>query len=565
MLQELSIQNFAIIDDLSIQFSDGLTILSGETGAGKSIIINAFNLLLGSRANAKLIRTGAEKAELEALFDIPPQSRTAEIMAEAGYDASDGLLIQRRIMANERHRIYINGRMATMQVLGRLTENLASISGQHAHQGLLKEDQHLLFLDQFSNLMPLRRSVFEAYHTILPLIKEHERLQTAKNQQNDQLDLLNFQKQEIEAAQIESDEDERLENERNRLKNAETLYQTAHASNEILYDNDGAVIERLDQVKKALAKAAEIDSELGVNVQGIEDALFQIQDVVERLRNYCDHIDFDSERLEVIDARLVFLNQLKRKYGGSLTDVLQRAADIDRQLQTIGNVDDQIKASKIRLEKAYRHLAGLATQLSEKREAAAGKFCQIVEGELKSLKMSQTLFEIQFHRTNAEQHTNPFLKLDGHAILETGLDRIAFMIAPNLGEAIKPLTSIASGGELSRVVLSLKAIMARSDAVETVVFDEVDAGIGGGVAEVVGKKIKDLAAHHQVICITHLPQIAKFGDHHFKIEKTVEKGRTRTQILPLSQEERVFEIARMLGGVNITPTTMEHARELLES
>ncbi len=565
MLQELSIRNFAIIDDLSIQFSDGLTIISGETGAGKSIIINAFNLLLGSRANAKLIRTGAQKAELEALFDIPLQSRTAEIMAEAGYEASDGLLIQRRIMNNERHRVYINGRLATMQVLGRLTENLASISGQHAHQGLLKEDQHLLFLDQYCELMPLRRSVFEAYHAILPLIKEYNHLLAAKNQQNDQLDLLNFQKQEIEAAQIEPDEDERLEKERNRLKNAETLYQAAHDSNEILYDSDGAVVERLDQVKKALEKAAEIDSELEINVQGIVDTVFQIQDVVERLRNYCDHIEFDSERLEAIDARLALLNQLKRKYGGSLAQVLIKAKDIDRQLQAIENVDDQIKSSKARLEKAYQHLSGLAMQLSEKREAAAGRFCRIVEAELKSLKMSQTQFEIRFHRADADQHTSPYLKVDGNVILETGLDRIAFMIAPNPGEAIKPLASIASGGELSRVVLSLKAIMAKSDSVETVVFDEVDAGIGGGVAEVVGEKIKELAAHHQVVCITHLPQIAKFGEHHFKIEKIVEKGRTHTQIIPLNQKERVLEIARMLGGVNITPKTMDHARELLES
>jgi DNA repair protein RecN (Recombination protein N) len=565
MLQELSIQNFAIIDDLSIQFSKGLSILSGETGAGKSIIINAFNLLLGSRANAKMIRTGSPKAELEALFEIPSHGRTAKLMTATGYDVSEGLLIQRKIMSSERHRIYINGRLATMQVLCGLTENLASISGQHAHQGLLKEDRHLLILDQFSNLMALRRSVYKAYHAILPLIQDADRLLKAKQHQKDQHELLEFQKREIQNAQIEPNEDECLEKERIRLKNAEILYQAAHCSKEILYDKDGAVLEQLDLAQSSLEKAAIIDTDLEAPCRSISETVYQIQDIAEDLRTYCDRIEFDPQRLEEIESRLALLTQLKRKYGGSLVKVQQKAEKIEQELLIIEDVDSQIKSLQIKIETAQKKMIALALELSEKRQKAAKKFCQSVEQELHNLKMSQTQFDVFFRRTKATSETNLYLSVNDNVINETGLDQISFMIAPNPGEALKPLISIVSGGELSRIVLALKAILAKSDTVETVVFDEVDAGIGGGVAEVVGKKLKSLAQHHQIVCITHLPQIAKFGDHHFKIEKKVTDGRTKTQITPLNDQERITEIARMLGGVNITATTLEHARELLES
>jgi DNA repair protein RecN (Recombination protein N) len=565
MLQELSIRNFAIIDDLSIQFSDGLTILSGETGAGKSIIINAFNLLLGSRASAKLIRTGEKKAELEALFRIPDQSRTAKLMGTAGYDVSEGLLIQRKILKSDRHRVYINGQLATMQLLCGFTENLASISGQHAHQGLLKEDQHLLILDQFSSLLSLRQAVSRVYQTVLSLIQELAQLEKAKQYQNNQRDLLTFQKKEIQAAQIQPDEDEHLEKERRCLQNAETLYQAAYNSKEILYDGDGAVIEQLDLVKKTLEKAATIDENLSSYLDGISETIYQMQDLSEGLRSYGDGIEFDSDRLEEIDTRLALLTQLKRKYGGSLSAVLQKAAEIDRQLLIVEDLDEKIDSLQTRLQSDQKKMIDLAEELSEKRQKAAKKLCQKVEQELKNLKMSQTQFDISFQRTQATSDTNSYLNFNGHLISETGLDQISFMIAPNPGEAIKSLAAIASGGELSRVVLALKAILAKSESVETVVFDEVDAGIGGSVAEVVGKKLKSLAQHHQIVCITHLPQIAKFGDHHFKIEKIVSDGRTKTQITPLTDKERIIEIARMLGGVKITQATLEHARELMAS
>lgn len=565
MLRELSIKNFAIIDDLHICFSDGLTILSGETGAGKSIILNAVNLLLGSRATAQLIRTDAESAELEATFQIAFKSRVSEIMVQHGYNSSEELLIRRIISRNGRHRIYINGRLATIQLLNSITENLASISGQHEHQGLLKEEQQLLILDQFGGLVPLRKQVSKLFHEILPLITELKKLNAIKDRQSEHIELLEFQKKEIIQTSITPGEDSALEKERMRLKNGETLYQAAHDSIEALYNTQGAVVERLVEVRRNLDRVCQIDSELSSAAKGIADTTFQIEDIIEELRNYLKNIQIDETRLEDVEARLDILQKLKRKYGGSLDAVIAHLESIEHELSEVENISDKINATEAKLSELHSQLAKLALKLSEKRDHTAINLAKKLEMELTTLKMSQTQFQVFLRTISAGDKADPYLTIDGKAIDETGIDCASFLIAPNVGENLKPLAGIASGGELSRVVLALKAILAETESVETVVFDEVDAGIGGGVAEVVGKKLSFLARHHQVICITHLPQIAKFGDHHFKISKHVEQGRTITNIDPLGDEERIKEIARMLGGVEITRATIDHAREMLDA
>ena len=564
MLRELSIKNFAIIDDLHICFSDGLTILSGETGAGKSIILNAVNLLLGSRATAQLIRTDAESAELEATFQIAFKSRVSEIMVQHGYNSSEELLIRRIISRNGRHRIYINGRLATIQLLNSITENLASISGQHEHQGLLKEEQQLLILDQFGGLVPLRKQVSKLFHEILPLITELNKLNAIKDRQSEHIELLEFQKKEIIQTSITPGEDSALEKERMRLKNGETLYQAAHDSIEALYNTQGAVVERLVEVRRNLDRVCQIDSELSSAAKGIADTTFQIEDIIEELRNYLKNIQIDETRLEDVEARLDILQKLKRKYGGSLDAVIAHLESIEHELSEVENISDKINATEAKLSELHSQLAKLALKLSKKRDHTAINLAKKLEMELTTLKMSQTQFQVFLRTISAGDKADPYLTIDGKAIDETGIDCASFLIAPNVGENLKPLAGIASGGELSRVVLALKAILAETESVETVVFDEVDAGIGGGVAEVVGKKLSFLARHHQVICITHLPQIAKFGDHHFKISKHVEQGRTITNIDPLGDEERIKEIARMLGGVEITRATIDHAREMLD-
>lgn len=565
MLQELTIRNFAIIDDLNITFSDDLTVLSGETGAGKSIILNAVNLLLGSRANATLIRTGAEAAELEALFQITPKSDVANIMEQLGYDASEGLLVRRLISRSDNNRIYVNGRLSTMHILNSITENLASISGQHAHQGLLKEDQHLLILDQFGGLVSQRGEVSKCYHKIIPLIEKLNDLISTKEKQAERIELLDFQKKEITEASISLEEDTNLEKERTILKNSETLYQIVNGSIGELYSTQGSIVERLIEIKKNLEKGGRIDPLLTEKAESVAGVTFNLEDMVENLRTYLKTIQVDEKRLEVVEDRIDTLQRLKRKYGGSIDAVLKHLDSISQELSGIENISGTIADTEKELSLLHNKFVQLAETLSSKREETAKILAKKVVTELDSLEMSKTRFQISLKNTPADDQTDRYLTKNGNLLTETGLDRATFLIAPNVGEALKPLANIASGGELSRVVLAMKAILAETDSVETVVFDEVDAGIGGSVAEVVGKKLSSLANHHQVICITHLPQIAKFANQHFRISKSVSDGRTITSINPLNEKDRLKEIARMLGGVEITQATLDHAREMLET
>ena len=564
MLRDLSIKNFAIIDDLQIQFDAGLTIMSGETGAGKSIIINAVKLLLGTRATAKLIRTGAESAELEALFDIGATSPVAATMAAHGYGAEDGLLIRRIISSNDRHRVFINGSMATMQVLQAITDNLASISSQHAHQSLLKEDFHLDVLDEYGDLMGLRETVGGIYREILPLLEQRETLQALRDRQNEQRELLQFQQAEIEAARLVPGEDDQLAVERRRLRNSQTLIQTVHQCVELLYGAQDAVTDHLGTIHHELETAAAIDSALQSPVERVAELRYQVEDVTEELQRYLRKVESDDHRLEEVETRLDTLTRLKRKYGETLADVIAKFEAIQTALSDLENLSAKIDALDKRLEACRERLKEAVKKLHDQRQRAADGLSSEMARQLEALHMSGTQFAIAFATVPADNRTSSYLTVEGCKVDERGMDHAVFQIAPNVGEQLKPLAAIASGGELSRVVLALKAILAVSGSLETLIFDEVDAGIGGGVAEVVGQKLKELAAHHQVICITHLPQIAKFGNEHFKISKAVHQGRTRATIAPLNADERIEEMARMLGGLEITHKTLDHAREMLQ-
>ncbi len=565
MLRELSIKNFAIIDDLRIRLEDGLTVMSGETGAGKSIIINAVNLLLGSRASSKLIRTGADSAELEAFFDLAPESSAFRAMRDLGYDPTEGLLVRRLISRHDRHRVYLNGRMATMQVLNAISTDLASISSQHAHQGLLKDDLHLDILDQYGGLMPMRAALAERYAAMLPRLSELEALTSRQQRQNEERELLQFQAKEIQAAELQPGEDTALEQEKQRLRNTQTLLQTVGTCVEGLYAGDGALVDQLAAIRTQLDKAAAIDPNLDTPCTQIADVGYQVEDLAQTLRGYLQQLEGDENRLEMVEDRLDLINRLKRKYGGSLESVMGKGDEIIQHLEELESLTDRIHTVENHLAQEQAQLAGEAEGLSERRHEVARALADRIVAELKALQMGATRFKVTLTGVTADSQTSPWMSHQGLRIDERGYDRATFFISPNIGEALKPLAAIASGGELSRVVLALKAILAKSGAVETVIFDEVDAGIGGGIAEVVGKKLKALARHHQVICITHLPQIACFGDTHFKISKEVHDGRTATQISPLDEDARLEEIARMLGGVKITAKTRAHARELLRS
>lgn len=563
MLQELSIRQFAIIDDIRIGFEDGLTILSGETGAGKSIIINAVNLLLGSRASEKMIRTGAETAEVAALFRMEPDSPVARSMETQGFSMSEGLLIRRIISRSDRHRVYINDRLSTMQVLKTLTQHMASISGQHAHQGLLREDQQLLILDQIGGLLPLRKKVHEAFHRLLPSIQEYHKLIQLKDRQQDHLELLRFQQQEIQTAGITVGEDVELEQEIARLKNAEVLLDAIHSSIDSLYSASGAVVERIMEVGKRLAQASRIDAALEPPSQALSESAYKIEDVVASLRAHMKGIQVDEGRLEAAQARMDFLIKLKRKYGTTLQDVVEKKAVIEQSLARVENLSMKISESHETLVDCQAETGALCQQLSEKRQAVARHLSRVAEVELATLKMNQTRFQISLPPVVSNSEPDPSLFFGDRLMTETGFETARFLIAPNIGEALKPMSDIASGGELSRIVLALKAILAQTDAVETIIFDEVDAGIGGTVAEMVGNKLAKLSRFHQVICITHLPQIARFGDHQFRIDKQIVNQRTTTTIHKLTHDERIKEIARMMAGENVTAKTLAHASEMM--
>jgi DNA repair protein RecN (Recombination protein N) len=564
MLRELSIKNFAIIDDLSITFSDGFTVLTGETGAGKSIIINAVNLILGSRASPELIRTSEETAELEALFEVPPESPAAAVAETMGFDLSEGLLIRRTIQKNGHHRTYINGRLASLQMLSSINEHLTSISGQHAHQSLLKAEQHLVVLDQFGGLIQLRGRVSDCHQRMAALIADWEDLRGQDNEQNQQRELLEFQYHEIQQAGIVLGEDTDLEQERQRLRHAQQLYETVTRCVDRLYGGEGAVVERVTEAAKALQGLSSIDSSLSTAAERVREASYQLEDVSHDLRSYLNRVVFDNDRLEAVELRLDLLQRLKKKYGGSLDSVFAHGQKAEEELKHISLLPERIAEVEKKLDQLYEELCKLCRELSDKRKKAAKQLSKEVKQALTTLEMSGTRFEVRFKPNPIGEDTDAHLVLDHSGIESTGIDRVDFLIAPNVGEDLRPLAQIASGGELSRIILAVKGILATKESVETLIFDEVDAGIGGRVAEVVGRKLQSLAHFHQVVCITHLAQIAQFGTHHFKITKGVHKGRTRTKMTPLHGEQRVQEMARMLGGVKVTRKTMDHAREMMK-
>ncbi|MFH1982700.1 MAG: DNA repair protein RecN [Pseudomonadota bacterium] len=566
MLTSLAIKNFAIIDDLQIGFDRGLTILSGETGAGKSIIVNAVNLLLGSRATAKMVRSGADSAELEAVFAVPAGSPVDELIRKNGLPSDGTLRIRRIISIRDRHKIIINEQSATIQLLTDLTTGLASISGQHAHQVLLKEDTHLLILDQFGGLTGLRQVMAEQVVAIRSAVDRLGALQEQQKRQQEQMALLEYQKKEISAAAL-SDirEDDFLEERRRRLKHAVFLYQAVYDGVEQLYSADGAVVERIHGVVASLQRAADIDGALAPAVDALTGAVLSLEDTAVQLRSYLGGLDMDDSALEHVEDRLDTLNRLKKKYGGSLEAVSHYYDRIDAELDAVRNISEAIAEAAAALDTLHRSACETAARLSAGRRERAPVLARKVADELVGLEMPGVEVELVVEDVSAGARVSPFL-IDGvRALSDTGSDQATFYISANPGEAMKPLSSVASGGELSRVVLGIKAILARTDAVETIVFDEVDAGIGGRVAARVGRKLLQLADCHQIICITHLPQIAIFGHHHFRIAKHTAGGRTATRIQMLDDAQRVEEIARMLGGATITATTRRHAQEMLQS
>ncbi len=565
MLRELSIKNFAIIDDVHIEFDDGLTVLTGETGAGKSIVVQAVNLLLGARADAAMVRTGCSAAELEAFFDIPESCPAADILRENDIDPSDGLIVRRVVSETNRHKITLNGRTVTSQMLQAVTGHLAGISGQHAHQRLLREDHHLVLLDAFCGLDGDRQEASRLYHALLPLLRERDAVLDLQRRQAALSEILEAERNEILEARIQPDEDRLLESERSVLKHREFLLQSLQEGMQELYSREGSILERLVALSKTFDKAGRIDPECAAIARRIEEARILVEDISADVRLRLGGFDMDEGRLEAVEKRLDTLNRLKRKYGGSLDAVQQRLEEVQNELAALEDIDSNRRRIEADIAERKQRLIALSRNLSLGRSQGAAKLTERMMQELSELRMGTSRFEARVEPIVSAPDDGDIFVVDGRRLRETGWDRVSFWISTNPGEDLKPLARIASGGELSRVVLAIHAIMAQADAVSTIVFDEVDAGIGGRTADVVGRKLHELSRRHQLICITHLPQIARFADRHFHISKIVADNRTLTTISPLDAEQRVFELARMLGGEHMTETTLAHARELLQT
>jgi len=555
MLTELTIRNFAIIDELKVAFSGGLNILTGETGAGKSIIIGAVSVLLGDRASGDMIRTSEDSALVEALFQVKGKDAVVSMLEDWGFNDGDDLVVKRIISRSGKNRVYINGHAATLAMLSSLGESLMNICGQHEHQVLLKEENHVEILDEFGDLLPLRREYADAYREVQALKERLRDLENVNRRKIDREDYLNFQLGEITEVNPLPNEDNRLTEERKVLSNIQRLSDLAVTVHDLLYGGAGALVEKLRLAMDAIRDIRRIDPRLAVSEEEFAAHYYQIEEAAFTIRDYAKGLSFDQGRLETIDDRLERLGRLKRKYGGSLETVLSKKADMERELKQILSIDEELGIITGTLKAALGKLTLKAGELSSARKAAALKLQRAIEAEIHTLRMAGARFEVAFRNNSPD--------LEGDRFQPSGSDDIAFYLSTNPGEALKPLNRVASGGELSRVVLAMKKVLAGTGFAGTIVFDEVDSGIGGATAEIVGEKIREVAFHHQVLCITHLPQIACFADRHYRVAKRVKGEKTVTSVDVLSDDERLEEMARMLGGVDVTETTRKHAREML--
>ena len=564
MLQDLFIKDFALIDSLGVSFDKGLNIITGETGAGKSIIVGALNLLIGGRASPELIRSGANEARVEAVFNISSLDEVRDLLSAWDIPCeTNELIITRVVSKSGRNKITIGGRPATLHMLTQLGGHLLDISGQYSQQLLLQDTYHIDILDGFAGIEEIRRTYEDLYASFQRLADQLTNLTKRSHEVAQHRELLEFQYQEITRARLRPGEEEELLEEKKIISNAQMLRETTYGVYSQLYEDEHAVIPVLQQLAKSLKEASIVDHTLLPLQHEIQTASLSLEDCARSLYNYSQKISVDPHRLDDIETRLAELHRLKKKYGNSVQDILSYQSKIEKELAKLQETSISADSLHKSLVEHANRLWELAETLSQKRREAAAAFKKKVEAELSEIGFRKAIFTVVIDSAERLPYTDPGTAIQG--LTNRGKDTVQFYISPNYGEEEKPLSRIASGGELSRIVLAIKRIAAQKYRVATLVFDEVDAGIGGAVAESVGAKLQDIARRHQVICITHVPQIAVFGTSHFAVTKTVLQGRTVTAIAPLSEKDRQSEIARMLGGRHISSKTLAHAREMLDN
>jgi len=557
MLVELHVTNFALIDRLDLTFGAGLNILTGETGAGKSIIIDALGLALGGRAGADLVRTGAAKATVEAVFDLahaPDEVRRR--LADAGLDGEDEedtLLVTRELArAGGKSQCRINGRLMPVAILKEIAEGLVDVHGQHEHQSLLAADRHVDILDNWGgkDALALRQSVAALFTEANALKREREQLRTDARERARMLDLYRFQQEELEGAKLRPGEEEELAADRSRLANSEKLSAAAGDAYATLSgaERGAGALDALNAALAAVEHAAALDENLSPLAETLGSAVSYAEDAARELRVYQESVEFNPERLEEIESRLDLIRTLKRKYGETLEEIIAYGEELTAKLDALENSEAREEELTAAIAKSEEKLNAAAARLTKARRKASENFAAGIARELADLGMAATQFEVS---------------IEPQPTTSKGADRVEFLLSPNPGEPLRPLAKIASGGEMSRIMLAMKSVLARTGAIPTMIFDEIDVGVGGRTAQTIGDKLEALAQGAQIMCITHLPQIASRAGTHFFIEKQVHEGRTTVSVAPLDSEGRIEEIARMLGGSRRSEAVVQHAREML--
>jgi DNA repair protein RecN (Recombination protein N) len=563
MLKNLRIRNYALVEDLEVEFYPELNVLSGATGAGKSIIVGAVNLVLGERASSDVIRTGFDNAIVEATFEPKSDHVFKNLLNQLGINCPDNILIIRREVSGKGvSRCFVNDRQITLGTLKSIGDRLADLHGQHEHQSLLNVTRHIEYLDHFGDLNNLLVSVNQNYYSLKEKQKQLEELEKSKKQDQERKALYDFQIKE--QANLSLGEEEKIIQDKKILENIEELYQLSSSIYQNLHEGEDSIQEKLAISSKEMKRGKELDLRLKEPKESLDSCLIQLQELSRFLEGYKDSLEFDPERLEMIRERLNLINTLKKKYGNTIDEILTYREKIKEDLNRIENKDQIINGLKGEIKRLSDAFKKDSLLLSQKRKTKAIDLAKKIQATLSGLGMDKTKFDVKI---TSQEDENGLLEIDGRRYFadQKGIDQVEFFVSPNPGEELKPLAKIASGGEISRIMLALKSILAKVDQVSTMIFDEIDVGIGGEVASAVGKSLKNLALSHQVIVITHLQQIASFADHHFKVFKESSKGRTVTQIKKLEEKERVNEIARMISGEKISELTLKQAKEMIKT
>lgn len=560
MLLELSIKDFALIDNVTIEFKKGLNILTGETGAGKSIIIDSVNFVLGERVSKGIIRTGADKAEVTAVFELIDNPELKRVMEDSGLETDEEVLIlSRELNSSGRNICRINNHPVTASLLKSISSFLIDIHGQHEHQSLLNEGYHIEILDMFGGdrLIEYKSKVHSIYLEVQEIKRQLKSVMGDDIERERKLNLLDFQLKEIDGARLKDGEEEELLKNRNILANSEKLYSVLSQSYSLLYESNEerqAIYDSLGYVVSELRSISAIDDKINRMLKSVEDAYYTLEGTISDIREYRDRIDFSPELINEVESRLDLINKLKRKYGKTIEDILKYRDSVYNEMQDIQNREEIIEKLKGKLSEKISLLDKASRELSDLRKSAAKVLSDRIVSELKFLGMEKSVFNVNFEAPEK----------DGHPIYgENGIDVVNFLISLNPGEPVKPLSKVASGGEISRIMLAIKTVLADIDSIPSLIFDEIDTGISGKAAQAVAEKLSRISLTHQVICVTHLPQIASMADTHFYIEKTSTAGATRTGVEKIEHLKRVAEIARMLGGAKITDLTLRHAEEMI--